>query len=540
MAEIIFNYNGNKAIIQSNKGEKMKNIIDKFICKAQLDKNLIYFLYSGNNVNEELNFEELANEEDKIRNKMNIIVNDNNISNEISSIKKSKYTICPICKENIKLNLEEYKIYLFECKNKHEIDNILINEFEQTQISDISKIECEKCKGTNKNETYKNAFYRCNTCKINICPMCKSSHDKTHNIINYDNKNYLCEKHNEVYSLYCNKCKMNICMHCENEHNNHEIISFGKIFPNIDEIKVKKEKLREKLDILKNDVKEMINILNITIENLENYFNISDYIINNYDNKQVNYEILYNINNIYNNNLIDDIDYIINENYNNKFKKIFGMHEQMLSKDINKLKIYYKINKNEKKIKIFGKEFVENNKEKCKLFIEGKEYELMEYLDIKNIKEIKDKLEITLVGIRNITNASYMFSGREGILIDEKFESLLSVPDLSKWNTINVTDMKYMFFCCSSLTSLPDISEWNTINVTDMNHMFSYCKSLLSLPDISKWNTSNVINMDFMFCECSSLSSLPDISKWNISKVKSKACMFSDCNKLLEIPSDFK
>jgi len=180
MAEIIFNYNGNKTIIQSNKGEKMKNIFDKFIYKTQLDKNLIYFLYSGNNINEELNFEELANKEDKIRNKMNIIVYDNNISNNISSIKKSKYTICPICKENIKLNLEEYKVYLSECKNKHEINNISINEFEQTQIIDISKIECEKCKDTNKNETYKNAFYRCNTCKINICPMCKSSHDKTH------------------------------------------------------------------------------------------------------------------------------------------------------------------------------------------------------------------------------------------------------------------------------------------------------------------------------------------------------------------------
>ena len=540
MAEIIFNFKGNKTIIQSNKGEKMKNIFDKFISKIQLDKNSIYFLYSGNIVNEELNFEELANKEDKIRNKMIILVNDSTISNDISSIKKLKNIICPICKENIKLNLEEYKICLSECKNEHEIDKILINKFEETQIIDISKIECEKCKATNKNETYENKFYRCNTCKINICPMCKSSHDKTHKIINYDNKNYICEKHSEAYSLYCKKCKKDICMYCEKEHNNHEIISFGKIFPNIDEIKVKKEKIREKMDKIKYDVKEMINILNITIENLENYYNISDYLINNYDNKQINYEILNNINNIYNNKLIDDIDYIINENYNNKFKKILNIYDQMFSNDINKLKIYYKFNKDGKPIKIFGKEFVENNKEKCKLLIEGKEYELMEYLDKKNIKEIKDQIDITLIGIKNITNASYMFSGREGFVFDEKFESLLSVPDISKWNTINVTDMKYMFFCCSLLSSLPDISKWNTSNVTDMNHMFYNCKSLLSLPDISKWNTSNVIYMDFMFSGCSSLSSLPDISKWNISKVKSKMCMFSECSECLEIPSKFK
>ena len=38
--------------------------------KTQIDKNLIYFIYSGNNnINEELKFEEIANNEDKIRNK---------------------------------------------------------------------------------------------------------------------------------------------------------------------------------------------------------------------------------------------------------------------------------------------------------------------------------------------------------------------------------------------------------------------------------------------------------------------------------------
>ena len=29
--------------------------------------------------------------------------------------------------------------------------------------------------------------------------------------------------------------------------------------------------------------------------------------------------------------------------------------------------------------------------------------------------------------------------------------------------------------------------------------MFSVCKSLISLPDISKWNTSNIINMNGIF-----------------------------------------
>ena len=44
-----------------------------------------------------------------------------------------------------------------------------------------------------------------------------------------------------------------------------------------------------------------------------------------------------------------------------------------------------------------------------------------------------------------------------------------------------------------------------------MESMFFGCSSLLSLTDISKWNTSNVTNMGYMFEDCSSLSSLPDI-----------------------------
>ena len=46
-----------------------------------------------------------------------------------------------------------------------------------------------------------------------------------------------------------------------------------------------------------------------------------------------------------------------------------------------------------------------------------------------------------------------------------------------------------------------------------MYDMFSGCSSLISLPDISKWNTSHAINILEMFSGCISLISLPDISK---------------------------
>ena len=56
-----------------------------------------------------------------------------------------------------------------------------------------------------------------------------------------------------------------------------------------------------------------------------------------------------------------------------------------------------------------------------------------------------------------------------------------------------------MFQECSSLSELPDISKWNTIKVKDMRYIFYQCSSLKLLPDISKWNISNVTDISFMF-----------------------------------------
>jgi len=53
--------------------------------------------------------------------------------------------------------------------------------------------------------------------------------------------------------------------------------------------------------------------------------------------------------------------------------------------------------------------------------------------------------------------------------------------------------MSYMFVGCDKLSSLPDISKWNISNVSDINFMLSRSDELSSLPDISKWNTKNVI-----------------------------------------------
>ena len=172
----------------------------------------------------------------------------------------------------------------------------------------------------------------------------------------------------------------------------------------------------------------------------------------------------------------------------------------MSKEDISIINIIYNINEKDKKydyIRLFGSQFVENNINICRMIIDNKEYELSEKYYIKSYN--KNKLEIKLKGINNVTDMSGMFS---------RCSSLLSLPDISKWNTNNVTYMNNMYYRCSSLSSLPDISKWNTNNVINMSYMFSNCSSLSSLPNISKWNTNNITNMSFMFYECKSLTSL--------------------------------
>ena len=119
----------------------------------------------------------------------------------------------------------------------------------------------------------------------------------------------------------------------------------------------------------------------------------------------------------------------------------------MSEKDISEINIIYDT-KGENYINIFGSNFVKNNKNKCKMIIDNKEYELAEKYKVK--RSNNNKLKIKLKGINNVTNMNGMFY---------ECLSLSSLPDISKWNTNNVNDMSNLLYRCLSLSSLPDISK---------------------------------------------------------------------------------
>ena len=81
----------------------------------------------------------------------------------------------------------------------------------------------------------------------------------------------------------------------------------------------------------------------------------------------------------------------------------------------------YKISK-KRTIKIFGKNFVDKNRDKCKIIYNGKEYKLTEFFKFNrkyndnNIQKIKLKIN------NNISDISYMFY---------ECKSLISIRDIS-------------------------------------------------------------------------------------------------------------
>ena len=83
MSSVIFLFQGNETKVQCQRTDKFKDISQRFTTKVQININKIYYIYDGNVINEELNFEQIANEEDKKRNIINIVVGEKYNNNEI-------------------------------------------------------------------------------------------------------------------------------------------------------------------------------------------------------------------------------------------------------------------------------------------------------------------------------------------------------------------------------------------------------------------------------------------------------------------------
>ena len=112
-------------------------------------------------------------------------------------------------------------------------------------------------------------------------------------------------------------------------------------------------------------------------------------------------------------------------------------------------------------IRLFGNDFFKKNGKNCKMIIKGKEYEMIDLIKVRKLKDYginqKDRIfEVKLKG-EKIRDMSSMFFNC----------CCLYKVDFSSFNTENVTDMNNLFSCCYSLTQV-NLSQFNTQNVTDM------------------------------------------------------------------------
>ena len=308
MVTIEFDECGIKTEIQTNEKITLNDIINKFCLKTKKNKDEIIFIYGGNIIDEKKTFVDLANSQDKERKKASIIIfNTNSSSNK--NKKLSKYIICPTCSETTRFNINNFKIKLFDCVNKHVIDNLSFSNFNNTQLIDESKIICEICEKRNKAEAYQNLFYICKTCNKNMCPLCNSTHDKNHNRIEYGQKYFKCNLHNDFYFQYCKDCKQNICLLCEKDHNNHNVISLGSVMPDINKLNENKNELRSLIDKYKVGIQEIKNKLDDDINDMEAYYTLYLRLVEGYEIQNRNYQVLQNLNDLnkYNDDLLKNL-----------------------------------------------------------------------------------------------------------------------------------------------------------------------------------------------------------------------------------------
>ena len=129
---------------------------------------------------------------------------------------------------------------------------------------------------------------------------------------------------------------------------------------------------------------------------------------------------------------------------------------------------------NTENVRIFGKKFVYNNKDKCKIIYKSKEYELKEFFeDIDNNYNHKNEILFKLKESEYITDMSYLFQDCNNLSsllifqmndflkitkkIDERLSesnssiSLDGESEKSNWNAISQIEKNDFYYRCNPL-----------------------------------------------------------------------------------------
>ena len=422
--------------------------------------------------------------------------------------------------ENMDVDNKNYTGFYGSDKNRQNDNNIIHSHLPLSTIRDIGAFTSEtKSFESFKIEDideYKERSYHCRNCLLfpiikiidenTISVKCEDEDNekKKYNIIFYYKiipkltnlskeqiqefkKKLRCQNHNLDYESYCTKCHLNICENCKNDHKHENgeknFIKFSELDKEIDNKKnyinkffdkeFKKPKTKSYENKIKND---KINII-LDENNKEILKKIEE-------EDESAFQMLLNL------KLLSEIIFFCKDNFPNysHYLNIDNIYFYLLDKL--EIEYYSYIDQSKKRIKIFGKTFVNNNKNNCYLIIKDKKEDLCE----KYEKEQNERIKITLVMYKYIENMSEMFYN---------CDYLSSVSQKNQWTTDEVTDMNSMFYGCIALEKLDNFFlNWDTSKVTDFSYMFYKCDCISSLENISYFDTKSAKNLSNMFYEC--------------------------------------
>ena len=479
--------------------------------------------------------------------------------------------ICPKCKTTaiIDKNGDELNLKILNCENFHYLNNIKYDLFDDFVLDypdeNLKELSCGICGTLKKDLTPpKDQLYIC-SCGVKVCSGCFKIHDEPgHHKINLDDKNYYCITHNKKFSFYCFDCNANFCEECEKEkeHNGHETEKFSKIRPKREDIKDlekivddQKEKLLDFIETTRDLFDKIIN----TVESyLNSYIMIEKGLIRRYNRQELNYQLIRNLKNkkLFDNKIFqklenldktDTLDKKFRSLLNDIYKPINDAKQKKEEKrqpnitkiPNNTMTITYNIGqtKLERRVKLFDQVFVENNKDKLSLEIEGtnkgktkiEKKELVVYYN-NDLDYLNFKVKLSQIGNKPlITDMSYMFNNCK----------YLQIVDFKDWHTNNITSMEAMFQLCK-LEKMPDISNFNTSNLENIRAMFCKCTKMKDkdIPNMNKWfnnKDSKLSNISMLFNGCKALTIITLPKTWKTSKLEDMSYMFNRCKKLTKI-----
>ena len=339
MIQIEFQLEQQKIIIQAKSDETFQAVIDRYIQKTQIQLNSVYFISNGSQIKLDQTLENAMTELEKQNQKIKVLVNriEDKSNDKKEVIIKSKDIICPKCSEPCRITLENCKIKLFGCVNNHITEDIRLLNFPGTQKVNISKIICDKCKVNNKGESTDYKFYKCLTCKKNLCILCKVNHQSDHNVMRDDLINNFCPEHNEQLIKFCVDCNLNTCFSCDEKHRKHKTINLVDLKPNMDEIKNKLFLLKKEIETFKSQIQIVMMKLNKMKEALDIFYEINNDILNKYEMKNRNYQILKNIKLIDNNEIfkrLKEINKVIDfkdKMFKDKIYNIIDLYDKVIN-----------------------------------------------------------------------------------------------------------------------------------------------------------------------------------------------------------------